>query len=436
MMSYSTEMFFDSDRLSPDTIVLNTGAIARAVTQSETVRPADQWQAYFNAVALSGFQQWLAARGLETMPDIPTCSVNQPIVAGLLKAVCGVQVNGFHLCLLPTGSVTDEMVAIPRATVELAQFVPHLFVGLEVQEELHQVKVWGCLRWDQLEPRIREQPTDADWTYQVPLAWFNPNPDSILLYLRCLEPPAIERYAAEPPPLPSPDTLRETLAVLAPRIQSSQRPIWKLLNWEQAAAILIQPELGQAFLPSPSPSSVQRIAQAAMNVGQWLQGQLDQVAQEWDWWLLPPLSELRQSTPSPVRDGRSPTEQFEEVITTLTQRGITIPPQARGAYRDLTWQNVRVRLYAVIWDLSILSGEDEWSLLLMLGAQPNHELPLGTTLWVRDEQQVLDQRILRESRPDAYLFSQVIGNWHEQFWVTIDLTNGATITLPPFTFAQ
>ncbi|MGF1536809.1 MAG: DUF1822 family protein [Elainellaceae cyanobacterium] len=419
----------DAETLSPETVILSDESVESAGAQAEQVRPAERWQAYRNALALAGFQQWGAERGLDSDTGGAACSVHQPEVAGLLNGVCHLEVNGFRLCLVPTGTLSEDEVQVPRAAVELPAFMPQIFVLVSVGDELGRVSVKGALRHDQLQPRLPELSAQPDWTYAVPADWFDVTPDALLLYLRCLSADALALPAA-PVASARQDAaqVEAVLSTLSHRLQT-MKPIWTLLSWEQAATLLMQPELAHPLLPELS-----RRTGRAMSVGQWLQGQIDQVAQSWDWRLLP-LQGMRMA--EQMRYVRSPLEQFEEVATSLTQSGVSIPAQARGAYRDLTWQDVSVRLYAVTWDLpSEAEGERSWCLLLLLGPQPNHELPVGASLLVRDGEQVLDQQVLEEAGPDAYLFTQVEGEWHEQFQVTVDLTNGATITLPPFTFIQ
>ncbi len=427
----------EAETQSPNLIVLSEEDLERAVAQTETLRPAEGWQAHLNAIAWVGFQQWLSERGIAV--ENPACSVTRPEVAGLLSAVCSLEVNGFRLCLIPAGSLDDEAVTIPRAALELAAFVPQLLVLVDVREEVGQVDVQGCLRYDQMRAHIAALPEELtahrDWTYTIPRTWFDLDPDALLLYLRCLPPEALASgsvasgsVAIAPPTLPSVAQVQETLSTLAGRLQS-QVPIWKLLTWEQAAVVLTQPELGRSLLPSPSPGPV---AQAVVNVRQWFQDSV-QIPQDQDWRLLPPLSRLQEATS--MRYARSPVEQFEDIVTTISQSGTPIPSQARAAYRDLTWETVSVRLYAITWDLSTASDQ-AWCLLLLLGPQPNRELPAGITLRISDDIQVLDQQTLSETGPDAYLFSQVVGEWREQFQVTVNLTNGAEITLPPFTYIR
>jgi len=433
-MTFTEEsMALDAEIYPPNIIVLSHEDIARAVTQTETIRPAEGWQAYLNAIAWVGVQQWLSERGLEI--ETARCSVTRPEVSGLLGAVCNLKVNDFHLCLVPASGLDKETVAIPRAAMELTAFAPQIFVLVDVWEEAGRIAVQGCLRYDHLSARIAELseglPKNSDWTYSAPRTWFDTSPDSLLLYLRCLPHETLPQAAAiAPPVLPSVAQVQDTLSTLSNRLQSMV-PVWKLLTWQQAAVVLSQPELGQLLLSSPAPDLVE---QAATNVRQWFQDSVDQVTQDHKWQLLPPLSRLQEATS--MRYSRSPVEQFEDIVTTLSQSGTSIPSQARAAYRDLSWQAVSVRLYAITWDLSPITPDEAWCLLLLLGPQPNRKLPVGITLRVSDDMQVLDEQTLVETGPDAYLFSQVIGEWHEQFQVTVNLTNGAEITLPPFTYMR
>jgi hypothetical protein len=170
--------------------------------------------------------------------------------------------------------------------------------------------------------------------------------------------------------------------------------------------------------------------QRAMNVGLWLRDRLDEVAEEFSWVLMPALA--------PIAVEMRAVEEFQGIVTELQQTGMAIAPAARGAYRDLRWGNTALRLYAAAWPLPVEEQESgqtpEWTLLLVLGAQPDSILPVGVGIQVQDENKLLMERTLTEADQDAYLYARVIGSWDEQFWVTIRLPNGTSATLPPFTF--
>ena len=193
-----------------------------------------------------------------------------------------------------------------------------------------------------------------------------------------------------------------------------------------------------------------------MNLGQWLQGQLDGLAQSLNWTLLPPVAGAMRSTGSRSLM-RSSVEQFEDVINTLERQGVVIPAQARGGYLDIPFGTEQVRLYVVTWDSAALSFDSlglaspalgssdleyqaseeappQWSLLTVLGPSPQQTAPNLISLQIRDEHEVLDHQTLALSTVDTYLYSQVQGDINELFWVTIDVDHQASLTLPPFTF--
>ena len=167
-----------------------------------------------------------------------------------------------------------------------------------------------------------------------------------------------------------------------------------------------------------------------MNVGTWLRDRLDEVAEELSWVLLP----ARANAPA-MLSTRTPVEQYDAVVSELIERGMDIPSHARGAYRDLCWGQTALRLYVVTWDLHTSGHPPEWTLLLILGSPLGVQPPLGIRLIVRDDQQTLVEQSLTEQSLNSYLFAQVVGEQHEQFWVTVDMNNGVVVTLPPFRFA-
>ena len=192
----------DAELFSTQTITLSVDHLERARTLSQSVRSPERWQAYQNAIALFGVQQWLAERGIDIASTLEQCSVYGGAIAGLLSGVCTLSVNDFKLCVLPIGSLTDEWISVPRASLELDPYVPHCFVGVDVREELNQVTVWGSLRIDTLQARLQATglETDVNWTYRIPQQWFNPEPNALLLSLRCLDSAAIAPTAMITPP--------------------------------------------------------------------------------------------------------------------------------------------------------------------------------------------------------------------------------------------
>jgi hypothetical protein len=172
---------------------------------------------------------------------------------------------------------------------------------------------------------------------------------------------------------------------------------------------------------------LQLLTQQAMNVRRWLSNELDELAQELSWILLP-MPSLATATAL-----RSPTEEFEAIVRELHLSGLAISPQARGAYRDLQVAGLSLRLYALTWPL-MTGSIPEWTLLLILGAPSETNLPIGLTLRVSDQTGILVERVVGSDNNSPYFFTSVIGNWYEKFIVTIGLAPGFKLTLPPFSF--
>jgi hypothetical protein len=412
MTNHSTDNDFilNGTFLPPETIILSSEQIEWALELSQSVTPEpQQWQTYLNALALAGVDQWLQKRAPELTLNSECLSrkesdflvdssrqsltLMRPTDATFSESICQLQVNEFNLYLIVTDSLYDTNISISRTAVESAQFIPHFYVLVEVLEELEQTTLRGYLRRDHL---IHQQESiglrrESDTTYLLPIDWFEPDSDKLLLCLLCLDPAAIP-----------------------------------VLSHQQST-----------LRSSPLSSPVQQSNQPAINAGLWLKDQLDRVAQDLSWILLPPLSltpEFRALRPACSSASLSPVEQFNDAIAQLRNQGdMAIPSKARGVYRDLQWENVALRLYVVAWELPATDSVPEWTLLLILGAQPNATLPLGIKLQVRDEVQILEEPVLTDRSQD-YLYARVIGTHNERFWVTIALAGGTALTLPPFTF--
>jgi hypothetical protein len=374
-----TYFFIDDDQftvhlLSSDSITLTAEQIDWAVDLSQNaVTEAEQWQTYLNTLALQGVQEWLHKRSPELSLKsnwLPGC-IRLPIhanqTADFSQFVSRIEIGGFKLYLLTSDCIDDPMVSIPQAIVEQRSFAPDLYILVEVLEELAQIRISGYLPQSQLN---RHRLQTEEQSVLLPLREFTLDPDKLLLHLRCSTPA---------------------------QFRSSNLPV----------------------SPIPQP----------LNAAHWLRNQLDRVAEELSWILLPPLN-LSGAMMS-LRSGRSPIEDLDNVVMELRRDcALDIAPDARAAYRDLQVDAVAVRLYALTWDVTS-STESEWSLLLVLGAQPGTQLPQGITLSVQDDTQLLTQETLQQA---PYLYAQVIGTWNEQFRVTITLPNGAALTLPPFAF--
>ncbi|NJN87157.1 MAG: DUF1822 family protein [Leptolyngbyaceae cyanobacterium SL_7_1] len=438
--------------LSPDTIELPPDQLDRALQLSRSAELTEgSWQCYVNALALVGFEQWMTERAPDLSLDSQACSIHRPAYATWIDAVSTIQVGEFRVCLKAIGAGAEAGIDLPRAVVELPELAAHFYVLVEVLEEQASVRVAGSIRQDQL---LRHSLTpNPDWTYTVDFEQFEPEADQLLLQLRCLDTSAVLLATAAPTTLTANQLQTELmgrLPYLHQSLHQSDRPLWQLLSWDEARVLFTQPTLADwlytslrasAVVPAVdapggaiepvAPPSVSGLSQRAMNVGLWLRDQLDDVATELAWVLLPAFTPAN----SPLR---SMIEVVRTVTTELERSGMAIAPDARAAYRDLNWGKLALRLYAMTWALpsepSSRHSSAEWTLLLLLGAQPNATLPAGVQLRVEDQLHVLVDRV-SQAAPDAYLYARVVGNWDEQFWVTLTLPNGITVTLPPFAFS-
>jgi len=282
------------------------------------------------------------------------------------------QVGAFKLCIVAIGSFTDELIAIPKVAVDNPDSMPHFYVLIEVLEEQEQVRICGYLRQDEVIQRRKSSVLRAEGkdSYLFPLDWFELNTDELLLYLQHLDPAAIA-------------------------------------------------------LPIPVSSSL-------INVGLWLRNQLDAIADDLSWVLLPPPTYA--SAMRSARGTNLEVEQFDGIMAALLEQGVDISSQARGAYRDVQLGNDALRLYVVTWEISH-TDPAEWTLLAILGTQSGELLPSQIKLKIRDEEKLLDEQVLLEHQQTAYLYTQVFGVLNEQFRVAIETVNGEVLTLPPFTLS-
>ena len=443
------------EALPVEAIALEPANIDRAIQISSLIpHETQQWQTYLNALALFGFEQWLSLRASDIVLESTNSTVLQPQYASVIQAVCNLRAGAFKLCLIATGSLSDDEVIIPQAAIDLPEFAAHFYVLIEIQEEFEQVKIRGFMRRDRLNYQCNScnlQP-DEDWTYSVPLDWFDSDPDRLLLYLRCLDPAAILLPEIPRDRQATLSNMQAELETLLPRLQ--HECLWQVLNWQQGTVVLTNEELldwvkrlqtenftnqaseNQTELRNYLSDLLNLLTQKTVNVAQWLQDQMDELTQGISWVLMPPTpipatrSLLSVSSIGEVL----PTEEFEGIIRQLANTGIEIPNTARGAYQNIQIADIAARIYALTWPLLSPENTPEWTLLLVLGSGNNTTLPDSIKLRVSDQSGILVQRTLNRNSMDTYLYVLIAGRWDEKFIATITLPNGAALTLPPFAF--
>ena len=434
-------LLLDFESFSATGIELSSVQIDRAIELSDRiVNPERQWRTYLNSLALFGFETWIEERNSLRL-NADNCSVKYPSYASYIDGVFNLTVGEYKICLLTNGVAIDEFVSVDRAAIDLPEYVAHFYVLVDVVEEQAEVKVDGFISYEEI---IRLKQTanlsaDADWTYAIPLTWFNPQPDDLLLRLRCLEPSIIT-------PTVTTTSNVERLESLLPQLRSGNA-LHQTLTWSQAASILSDRNLLdwlyelQTTKPSIADSlaslrgilsnSIAEITQTAINVKAWLSDELDELARL-SWTLLPTPAAAGGMRDLEAVSRESPVEEFAAVITQLRASGEDIPEDARGAYQDFALASHELRLFAITWDVAEIEDVPEWSLLLVLGAQPDNYLPQGLKLEIKTDD-ILDDKTVDRDTDDSYIYSQVIGELSEQFSVSIILAD-ETFTLPNFVF--
>jgi hypothetical protein len=188
------------------------------------------------------------------------------------------------------------------------------------------------------------------------------------------------------------------------------------LNWfdPDPGHLLLALRCGQPFaIPSV-------LTQGVTNVRNWLTQQVDRLAEDLAWVLMPPVASAMRSTTT-----------LDPILRSLQTQGIELPESPQVAYQDITIETQALRLYAIASPLQNGPEGPEWSLLLILGQTDNSPLPNGLSLVLRSGGDLLTEAI---SQNQAYLYAQVVGSPEERFDVQIQLPSGAIHNLPPFAY--
>lgn len=444
-----SEIMLDFESFKADLVEILPDQVEQALTLSQnTLDFYQQWQVYLNALGVFGLENWLDENSSDLTLNYENCSLYQPEFNLYSEAVCQLEVNQFKVCLLTVGSLSDEVVTVPRMVLDLPEYMAHFYIIVEVQEELETARVFSFFSykdWQQSKVTFNLQP-ESDWTYSVPLSLMNFNTEQLLLQFRCLAP-------ANLPLLPIPNRTSDITAVAAelqqilPNLQSENQtivPLWQQLTWKQASVVLTQPELLKWVYQIQTAESqnysilsqlryhlsdiFQLLTQPSINVSNWLSNQFDQIADELSWVLLPNLSI------APATAMRSSSESLTTLLQELQLAGVEVPAQMCGAYYDLQPNQTPLRLYTLTWSSNTAETDPEWTLLLILGTPSGTSLPSGIGLRVSDATEILDEQQLSGESSAPYLYTQVVGSLHETFIVTVTTATGSEETLPPFTF--
>jgi hypothetical protein len=447
--SHLTDAMLEFDAFSPNTIVLDSDAIQQALQCSKSsLNEQRTWQAYINGLALFGFEQWLKQRSIQLEVVRSPCTALNPEAMNLLPGINRLQVGAFTVCLLAVESPLESTLEIARALVDLPELVAHYYFVVEVLEEVEQVNVHAAINYVQLHQHLQSAAVvpQEDWIYEVPLAWFSQKLNPVLLQLTCLAPTAIALPTISINQQQALLQARQELLQILPHLRDPDRPLYQVLSWEQASIVLTQPALlkwiyrlqsGESYqsLVQHLQTTLQLLTQSALNLAVWFQNQVDAIARQDDWVLLPFLA---PAILTPTMVGmRSAADDIDLICQQLQQGGMAIPVAARRAYKDLTLANQRLRLYVVTWKLGTSEDTEQspdWTFLAILSGQPDEKLSEDVRMQISDADTLLAEQFLDKAMSEPrYLYVQVSGRWGEKLLLTLCL-NDQELTLPPLGF--
>jgi Protein of unknown function (DUF1822) len=449
-------MSFEFERLSTEALSIELEDIEWAIQLSQQIPDnSRQWQTYLNALGLLTLKKWLEERDNHLTVDWQESTIAKPELMNVFPIVSNLQVGQFKLCLITLDSVFDEEVSLSRFVVDIPEFVPHFYVLLEVAEEQEAGIVRGVMNYQQLKENISNSSISSssdiggrsDWTYQIPLDWFEAEPDNLLLYLRVLKPEAILLPALTVDRKQELAAMASELARFLPQLQPPETELWQVLNWQQGSAVVTSPDLlkwvyqlqtnnlENANLETNSsrvkklqtylPDLIKLLTQPAINLGRWLWGELDELGEALSWELI---------GLSPTSEFRSPTAEFAAIKSQLHTQGVEIPNTARCGHHNFNLAGNFLRIYAVAWNSSTESEPNSWSLFLILGAPAPNILPNNLIFRVSDKTGILSEQQVNPQQVNSYLFTAVSGTWDEKFIVSVNIADGVEVTLPTFAF--
>ena len=196
-----------------------------AQISNQIIDESDKWQTYLNSLSLAGFEQWLKERKPELQVNKNKCSILQPQYAREINAVCNLQVEELTVCLIHIDALHEGFVNLPKAAVDLPEFVAHFYVLIAVLEEQGEVRIDGFLTYNQLNNyrQSANLQTSENKSYQLPLSLFKSQPSQLLLYLSFVAPSAI--------PLP----VSSEASYVADTINAASQSLLNLSQWLNGA---------------------------------------------------------------------------------------------------------------------------------------------------------------------------------------------------------
>lgn len=410
--------FLDWRSLNESCIELLPEHFQKAAQISKMMHLSEQrWQVYLSTLAVLGFEQWLQERAPDLRFQSDSSSIWQPALANLMAVACNIQVGDFKICVITASNLTDQH-SVPFAALDIPYFISHFYVLMEVEEEQQQVAVAGFMNYEQYQryQQATQLEIEADWTYTLASTWFNSDPNTLLLNLRCLSVNAIQLPAIMPIVENNPiKELRQKLIKLGSQFKTKYP--WELLTIQEGIILLSNPDLVNLVYKDELTS----VVESFINVGLWFRDSIDELSQKLGWILMPSLG---------LSAMRSLQEDFDHIRAGLEQQGVDISPAARGTYKTIYSERGNLRLYVITWMLTETTENPEWILLVVLEPQLQIQTPTTLILQVRDQSQILFQESLQDTN-QSFLYTQVVGYWKDRFWVTVKVNN-TLFEIPPF----
>jgi hypothetical protein len=433
----------DFTLLDPETIYLDPEDIQEASQISPAgLNERSRWRSYIHRLAVLGLQRWLQARLKSKAVDIQHSTFFEPGYVSFLDATCNIRIGEFKTCVISTENIIDGIVKIPQAAVEIPELTPHFYLIIEVIEEQEELIFRGLLRSDQFQNYRQSMnlEADQDWWYRVPLPLFEREPSRLVFYtehIDVIDLPLPESSSTVNTAVMTADDLRQVLSEISMTI-----PLWQQLSWAQAASILKSPELRSEFhrwqqrdqdsANSPTlRAATEAVRQGVINVSQWLETGLDELAQSVGFVTGSQLQFASTMRSQPL------SEVFEGAIATLREDGLPIPDTSRPLYRNVELEEFELCVCLLPYRPSLVletSAETnlDWSLLVIVGSQLDQPLPAGLRLQIRCGNDILEAITLEFE--EVLVYSSVDAKAGETLQVEIIAPSGTPYSLPALTY--
>jgi hypothetical protein len=394
--------------------------------------PTASHNAYLNRLCLDVFGRWVR----ENWEMTPAVWPDDRQLASIWEAVNGTAlvIEQTRLVLIPSDALDTEMLSVPQEWVDIPKWAADYYLAVQIDLEGDWLCIWGYTSHRTLKTKGNYDPI---WrTYSLSREAIVPDLEVMWVAATMGLKETAQIHPLPALMLPTAETLIHQLSQpspYSPRLEVEFERWAALLerdDWRSQLYRQRQQNAGVGAGLSAAKPVLEQRSRESINVGLWLQEQIDRLAQQMSWVLLPPLA-LEGAA---MRSIRSPVQEIAGVVTQLKSKGISIPIAARGAYQDLLLGDSRLRLYAVTWSAMPVGSVSQWFLLLVLAPEFGCRLLEETTMQISDDTKVLTQSTLPPHASDDYIYAAVSGSWSETFSVTLSLVNGISLTLPPFAF--